>query len=202
MRERAQQIALDAHTEPAGEVFVFDCASDFRFTVQLDSSRAWLYLPSDTVMLRQSVSASGARYENEQYLFWSKGGSAMLKTGEESFTDCALNHSESIWQAAALRGAHFRAVGNEPGWHLELEYGEQLLLVTNYGEESYSFLTPDIQKPADYPVSYDLQAGENRLQIVIRNEQCIDNMSGKEFPFSAEVVINDQTLRGCGRALP
>ncbi|MBD3275805.1 MAG: hypothetical protein GF372_10855, partial [Candidatus Marinimicrobia bacterium] len=51
MRERAQQIALDTQTESDGRVFVFDCASDFRFTVQVDSSRAWLYLPSDTVML-------------------------------------------------------------------------------------------------------------------------------------------------------
>jgi membrane-bound inhibitor of C-type lysozyme len=202
MRERAQQIAQDAQPEPAGEVFVFDCAPDYRFTVQVDSSSAWLYLPADTVVLEQTVSASGVKYENDQYLLWNKGDSALLETGEATYTDCALNHSESIWQAAALRGTDFRAVGNEPGWHLELEYGAQLLLVTDYGRESYSFLTPEIHKPARYPVTYELEAGGNQLQIFISDEQCTDTMSGEKFPFSVRVEFNDQILIGCGRALP
>lgn len=202
MRERAQQIALDAQTEPAGKVFVFDCAPDFRFTVQVDSSRAWLYLPADTVMLEQTISASGARYQSGQYLFWNRGDSAMLETGEASYTSCSVNRSESIWQGATLRGTDFRATGNEPGWHLELEYGEQLLLVTDYGKSSYSFLTPDVQKPARYPVSYALHTGENRVQITIRNEPCMDSMSGDNYPFKVQVVMNGRILRGCGRTLP
>lgn len=41
--------------------------------------------------------------------------------------------SERGWEEAKRRGVDFRAVGDEPGWWLEIERGERIEFVTDYG---------------------------------------------------------------------
>ncbi len=43
------------------------------------------------------------------------------------------------WHAAKLRGVAFRAIGQEPGWLLEIKNGEEILIVTDYGKNKNSF---------------------------------------------------------------
>lgn len=50
----------------------------------------------------------------------------MLEVGKKRHVHCKNNRAEAIWEDAKLRGVDFRAVGNEPGWHLELTAGERL----------------------------------------------------------------------------
>ena len=38
-----------------------------------------------------------------------------------------------VWHEAKLRGVLFRAIGQEPGWLLEITDGSEILLVTGYG---------------------------------------------------------------------
>ena len=40
---------------------------------------------------------------------------------------------DNVWHQAKLRGVAFRAVGQEPGWLLEISNGEGIFLVTDYG---------------------------------------------------------------------
>ena len=44
-----------------------------------------------------------------------------------------------VWHAAKLRGVAFRAIGQEPGWLLEITNGEEILLVTDYGKNKKSY---------------------------------------------------------------
>ncbi len=38
--------------------------------------------------------------------------------------------ARNVWHAAKLRGVAFRAIGQEPGWLLEMTTGEKILLIT------------------------------------------------------------------------
>jgi D-alanyl-D-alanine dipeptidase len=96
----------------------------------------------------------------------------------------------------------FRAVGNEPGWSLELTKGEYLFLTTNYGRDSYKFKTPPplINEKSGQTV-YKTENQGNRITVIIEDQPCTDTMSGMHFETSVTVILNDQKLTGCGKAL-
>ena len=70
--------------------------------------------------------------------------------------------------------AAFRAVGQEPGWLLEISNGDEILLVSDYGSTRSSM--PCV-------------------------EPCTDSMSGEEFEVSVTIKQTNRKLQGCGRAL-
>jgi hypothetical protein len=41
--------------------------------------------------------------------------------------------ARNVWHAAKLRGVAFRAIGQEPGWLLEMTTGEKILGAGNWG---------------------------------------------------------------------
>ena len=119
------------------------------------------------------------------------------ETGEPVFDEASINN---VWHQAKLRGVAFRAIGQEPGWLLEITNGEQILLVTDYGQNHQAY-------PYVEPVVYQ---EERRTQFVlegygvtveIRGERCTDVMSGEEFEVSVSIIMTDRRLEGCGRAL-
>ena len=67
------------------------------------------------------VSASGARYSNGAGTFWNKGREATFELNGRTQT---CRERREPWQEAADRGVDFRAVGQEPGWFLEIDNGE------------------------------------------------------------------------------
>ena len=105
-----------------------------------------------------------------------------------------------MWQQAKLRGVSFRAVGQEPGWLLEISHGEEILLVTDYGQNRLElpYVEPAVsqaQRRTQFVV------GSPETVIEIRGEPCRDSMSGEEFTTAVTVERPDRTLHGCGRAL-
>ena len=68
--------------------------------------------------------------------------------------DTYFEGSQRVWEAARDRGVIFRAVGQEPGWVLE-----------------------------------------------VREEPCMDTMSGERFSMTVTIRLNDTTYDGCGRML-
>ena len=120
---------------------------------------------------------------------------------------------KTVWQKAILRGVNFRAVGQEPGWLLEIVEGDAILLVTNYGQTktTYVYVDPVTTKqtrrtfnlsnmksqPSNLP---DLSL-QNKVTVLRETKVCSDNMSGEEFEFTTIIQLFDITLKGCGRAL-
>ena len=104
-----------------------------------------------------------------------------------------------VWHAAKLRGVAFRAIGQEPGWLLEITNGREILVVTNYGEErkSFPYVEPEEDKAARRTeFRIDAETG-----VVIEGKPCTDSMSGETFQTAVTLMLGEQTLRGCGRAL-
>ncbi len=120
-----------------------------------------------------------------------------LAACENSVDETAI---DNVWHQAKLRGVAFRAVGQEPGWLLEITDGDEILLVTDYGETrtSMPYVEPVVYQD-ERRTQYIL---ETRNTIVeIRGVPCQDTMSGENFEVSVTIKQNDRELHGCGRAL-
>jgi len=122
---------------------------------------------------------------------------ACSQTEDVSVDEAAI---DNVWHKAKLRGVAFRAVGQEPGWLLEITHGEEILIVTDYGATRSSL-------PYVEPVVYqDERRSEYVLDsygtvVEIRGIRCADTMSGESFEVSVTIFKPDRELHGCGRAL-
>lgn len=185
----------------ASSTYFFECDDQYVFVARAEGAHVWLFLKDVTVNLPRRPSASGEKYQSTEYLFWNKGGEALLETAGGKRRQCKNNRAKAIWETAKLNGVDFRAVGNEPGWFLELG-GDLLVLETDYGASRYEFQTP----PADVNVEarltrYQVTESGRKLVLELKGQLCKDTMSGETFPTRVSVTLNGRILRGCGRAL-
>jgi uncharacterized membrane protein len=105
------------------------------------------------------------------------------------------------WEDARSAGVDFRAVGQEPGWLLNIYRADKITLDWNYGQNKAEFPLTQPDASQEGATRYDAQAGGHTLSVTIRRFPCQDAMSGAAFPSTVEVTIDGQTLRGCGRSV-
>ena len=100
------------------------------------------------------------------------------------------------------RDRDFRAVGQEPGWQLELRIGSEMRFTYDYGKNSA--VTPAARAQLDARTgtrSFHGVTEANDLRVDIVPVACQDSMSGKSFPATVTVTLNDRSYRGCGESL-
>jgi uncharacterized membrane protein len=108
----------------------------------------------------------------------------------------------SPWEAARARGVDFRAVGNEPGWFLELDDGVQIVLVSDYGRRRAEAPAPEpTVDEAAREITFSTAARGTSLVVTLSPGPCEDTMSGESFDTTVTVRYGGETLQGCGRAL-
>ena len=184
---------------PLATTFVYDC-NGYDFVARLGPGEMAMWLPDQYVILSQVRSASGTLYEEGDISFWSKGDEAILTVAGQSHLNCHLQPERVPWEDARRRGVDFRAVGNEPGWHIEVQHGRQLLLVLDYGMQRN--LVPDpIESASGGAIIYSGTAGERAMQVEIIEQACVDSMSGLQFPYRVVVTFNNSYYEGCGQYL-
>lgn len=101
-----------------------------------------------------------------------------------------------------LLGVDFRAVGQEPGWHLEIRNTDRIRFVYDYGTKTV--WTPALKPVVDADTRtavYHAQTEAHDLTVTILGEPCHDVMSGEPFSSQVTVVLDGQIYRGCGRPL-
>jgi uncharacterized membrane protein len=105
----------------------------------------------------------------------------------------------NVWHKAKLRGVAFRAIGQEPGWLLEIKNSEEILIVTNYGQDRkvLPYVDPREDKAARKTV-FEVDANAS---VLIEGKPCSDSMSGEHFDTTVTVILGKQVFKGCGRAL-
>lgn len=105
------------------------------------------------------------------------------------------------WDEAWERGVDFRAVGQEPGWLLEIDSEGEMSFLGDYGEWRIVAPTP----PASYNDSaeaiYDANLAEHEFTVLIWNEPCTDVMSGARYGCTVVVIVDGREYRGCGMYL-
>lgn len=191
-----EQDQADART------YVYECSDGYVFIARHQNEKVWLFLPEKTISLPHVRSGSGAKYREGQITYWNKGPEALLEVGNENHLKCKNNRSKAIWEDAKFRGVDFRAVGNEPGWYLEIIERERVVFVGDYGQERYAFITaaPSIDQQERTTV-YTVQNDKHELSVMIVGRRCSDTMSGEVFETSVTVILDDKKYRGCGKAL-
>jgi uncharacterized membrane protein len=105
----------------------------------------------------------------------------------------------NVWHEAKLRGVAFRAIGQEPGWLLEIKNGEEILVVTNYGQNRNLF--PYVDPREDKAARKTVFQVDANTSVLIEGKPCRDSMSGDSFDTSVTVTLGEQVFKGCGRAL-
>lgn len=197
--EQAEEAASE-QVKPAS-TFVYECDDGYGFVARIQGETAWVFLPETTAALPHVPAGAGARYSEGGITYWSKGEGALLEVAGAEHVACANNWRRAVWEHAKLSGADFRAVGNEPGWLLEI-YPRRMVLVTDYGEHRYEFETPDpVENTEERRATYETSDRGLRVIVVIEGRECRDTMSGEVFEAAVAVKLNEATYRGCGRAL-
>jgi uncharacterized membrane protein/GNAT superfamily N-acetyltransferase len=105
------------------------------------------------------------------------------------------------WQNARERGIDFRAVGQEPGWYVEVDHERGIRLNFDYGESMVVVSTPVQPGTRDGTQIYEGADGDHRMEVAIEATACKDAMSGADYPSTVTVNIDGRALRGCGRPL-
>jgi putative lipoprotein len=197
----ARAPASPAPTDAPATTLAFDC-DGLGFAVQIRDQTALLSLPERSLELSRVPAASGAKYASGAVVFWSKGDEALLDLEAASYRGCKRNPSRSIWEDARLRGVTFRGVGNEPGWSVEVEAGERIVLVTDYGGTRVELPLPAPQiAPGDARTSWRARSETHELVLRIEPGACHDSMSGESFESRVTAILDAREHRGCGRWL-
>jgi uncharacterized membrane protein len=105
------------------------------------------------------------------------------------------------WDGARAAGVDFRAVGQEPGWMVDIHTQDRIALLLDYGQTLIQLPRSDPTYPVEGSTRYDVQGSGHTLAITIRRLPCQDVMSGEAYPATVEVVIDGRTLNGCGRSV-
>ena len=117
----------------------------------------------------------------------------------------SLNNSENdgiaaTFERAKHNGVAFRAIGNEPGWILEITSDKEVLFLTNLGQDRTHFEV--IEKFSDYnSTEYEMRSQYNVLYIRIENRRCQDTMVDRVYESTVYINFDGVNMTGCGKAL-
>ena len=179
--------------------FYFEC-DDYWIVALFETRDVLLETPDGTFRLSPEQVASGAKYSSDTAILWIKGEEARFEFEGRVYEKCLNNPARAIWEDARIRGVNYRAVGNEPGWTLEIA-AQKTLFVTNYGEDRFVFPTPVPEIEPGESATYEAVYKGVTLKVVIRHEDCADTMADDHYGTSVEVTIDNTTYRGCGKIL-
>ena len=133
--------------------------------------------------------ASGARYEDPgdpDTWLWSRGRAATVSLDGRILPQCL--------PADAVPPLPFRAVGQEPAWHLDLD-DATLTLTRDFGATVHDWPAPDPQ-----PMAGGVLYAVDGLEARVTRGVCRDIATGMPHPFTVGVTHGEDLLRGCGGA--
>jgi len=175
---------------------------DLRVGATFDNAaqRVTLSLGGRSRSLPLAPSASGARYADDiGNEFWTKGASGTLTLDGEKH-ECTRTNVASPWDEARSRGVAFRAVGNEPGWLVEIGQGETPSLHAQLDFGSRTLDIPSVQ-PRPRNTGWTGQtANGTKAELVIELKPCQDD-AGAHFDVTAQLHAGGKTYTGCGAFL-
>lgn len=182
------------------EAYAYDC-DGLQVVVRPGDRELALTLPDRTLLLSQVEAASGAKYAAGEDGFWGKGMNSGILTLDGKEIPCQLNRRETPWVDARVRGAVFRGIGVEPGWHLEI-HPERIVFVFQYGAQRAVVPNAGVRPDPDRPVRrWQAVTEAHELAVTVEDRACTDTMSDDIFPATVNVTLDGRDYSGCGRDL-
>jgi uncharacterized membrane protein len=184
--------------DPPG-AYVYRCDGERLLLVRVlgDSIRVQedLYI----VTLPRVVSASGARYGAHGVTFWSRGTEAMFELPHGRLERCRGYRAGTPWEASRLLGYDFRAVGQEPGWVVEIDVDRRMHVLADYGEVEFFTARPTVAALAGGTTEYRAGSSAGEVVVTVHERPCEDVMSGEAFPRTVMLGYDGREFSGCGR---
>ncbi len=166
-----------------------------------DGEAVLLTYSGQRLELPRTESASGTRYADGQgnELMVKNDQSAVLLLAGDSRRECVRSDRPSPWDRAADNGVAYRAIGQEPGWLVEVTEaatgdGASLTAHLDYGQQLVEVL--ELERSGD-SFSGSTATG-TRVELAVEQQQCADAMSGERFPTSATLTVGGEEYAGCG----
>lgn len=181
---------------------VYRCADGTSFTTFPRGDSVQLDFANRTRTLMKVPAAAGTKFSDGETTVATEGNAATLAQADSSHEDCQGTEVHSVWEAAKLRGVALRAVGNEPGWLLELTPGGELVFAWDYGAQRTSAAAPiGTRDPARQTTTYVARTGKGELRVAITDGYCSDGMSAEKYAATATVTFKGKTWSGCAKTL-
>ena len=182
---------------PASRAIAWQCSEQMKFDAVADDVSARLSILGNEQTLPRTAADSGARYANKDTVFWITGKEAMLELEGEKY-ECKVDR---MIQMAREAGIDFRAIGQEPGWILDIVENSGFILQYDYGQQraQMPWAAPEVLD--DGTRIYFTEKETHSLKVVIEPGLCHDSMSGQAFAFTVRLAYDDMHLKGCGREL-
>jgi len=191
--------ALGSDIQALAKTLVYQCAG-YEFIARMGAGEMAVWLEDRYLVLSRVRSASGAKYQEGDVIFWSKGEEVILIIDNQQFSSCMLAPHRAPWEDARRRGVDFRAVGNEPGWYLEIQHDRHLLFVADYGMKRVLIASPVLSVKDPLSV-YRAENTKDKIRVERVDEICTDTMKGDTFTSQVTVYWREKTYRGCGESL-
>ncbi|HEX7339570.1 MAG TPA: hypothetical protein VF271_06500 [Rhodanobacteraceae bacterium] len=132
-------------------------------------------------------------------------GTATPAPATSSSTAATAPAAPSPWQIAREHGMAFRAVGNEPGWDVEVQKSHTPTLFVNLDYGTHQLKVPNAavtSDPKTATITFRGAATDGTpVQLKVVRGQCEDNMSGHQMEAAAELDVGARQYKGCGRFL-
>ena len=151
-------------------------------------------------VLPLATSGSGARYADDAgNEFWTKGDSGTLTLDGEKH-ECTRTNLASPWDDARSRGVAFRAVGNEPGWLVEVGSGDAPPLHAQLDFGSRKLDIASVRARAQGDGWTGKSANGTQVELIVERKACQDD-AGTTFDITAQLRAGGKTYDGCGAFL-
>ena len=181
--------------EQKDDARAFWACDGYEFALMRGDGAVALTLPGRQVEL---AAVDGSRYaRNEITLEFTADDALRLTVGLEEHV-CAPKSWDGPWQRAREEGVAFRAVGQEPGWFVEVTPGEGLVATLDYGERTITLPAPEVTPLNGGARGYQAEGDGQVVQIVIEPLTCFDGMSGQVHPETVTLAVDGQRYQGCG----
>ena len=180
---------------------LWHCGGEYEFAATPRDGALEVVLPDRMFTLVAVGEPDERRYaRNEVSLRFDGDDAVRLAVGLEDHA-CVRKAWTGPWAEARARGAEFRAVGQEPGWTVEVVPGGALTAVLDYGERTVALPAPAVTPLDGGARGYQAEGDGVVVQLVIEPLVCFDAMSGHVHPETATLAIDGQRYHGCGAPL-
>ena len=116
---------------------------------------------------------------------------------------CGLLPAPDKGPGSTASGPDFHAIGQEPGWLLDIHHGGSTVFEYDYAQKRLVVDTPQPQPLEDGDGTLYRSRGDGHaLRVEIRPDPCTDVMSGKGFSHTVTVTLDERRFKGCGTRNP
>lgn len=182
-------------TEAVLERSFYVCPDDVVFSVDFLGDAARVHLVDRVVRLPRDP-ADGSRYADDALELRVEDGAARLSDRDDGIR-CHAEGSGEVWRDAVRRGVVFRAMGQEPGWLVEVDGGGRMVVLLDYGTERIEVPAPAPAR-TDRGEEYRSRTADHTIRLVIEDRPCRDTMSGEPFPATVTLDVDSRSYEGCG----